>query len=216
MNKFLLLLLAILMVVVPFARFILPEASTLTDFYSDLILAITAVIVLSYTWITHRLYKTTHDSNRILSFSGLVVDKAAPKEKCQIIIENNTQNSALNVYIISFLIDSACERKCTVDQEIQPFIHPKQPIEQSDIINEKIPNNCPDFSQSPYHLVIGLLTPLMKKGEKEAMLFYFKDNDPPNRDFQHLHYHSKTKIYESSFQYVWDQYEKYKRKTNSE
>jgi len=204
---FLYIFLTILLVVLPFVN------SPLTDI-SDVILAATAVVLLCYTYITFKLYETTHDSKRILSFSGLFVDKKAVEEHNVIKIENNTEHSVLNVYIISFLITSRCKPEVLYD-EIQPFIHPRQPIAQSDILKNfrsdlDLEEKFAKFTRSPgYHLVIGLLTPQMKKSE-EAMIFYFENTNLSDRKFEHRHYNNKQVIYKSSLGYIWKEYKKYK------
>ena len=188
--------------------------SMLTD-DCDFVLAITAAIVFWYTYYTRELYNTTSDSNRILSFSGLYVDKKAVEEDRVIKIQNNTQHSVLDVCIISFLISSTCEPKVLYD-EIQPFIHPRQPIAQSDILKDFRPDldleaKFDEFSRKPgCHLVVGLLTPQMKK-EQEGMIFYFENKTTDVRcdllKFEHRHHNKNTEIYKSSLKYMWEKYE---------
>jgi len=206
------ILLAILLIVLPFV-------SDGLSYINNLVLGITAVTVLCYTYLTYKLYQTTFDSNRISSFSGLLVDKGAVEKENVIKIANKTRNSVLNVYIVSFLIDSKCQGKdILLYEEIQPFIHPDQPIVQSDILREPfrsglLKKNFESFEkENGYHLVIGLLTPLMKK-RKEAMVFYFENKDANllNLRFEHRHHSNETKIHKSCFDFIWDAYKEYKK-----
>lgn len=200
---------------------LLPLMNSLLTHISDIIQSTMAVVLLYYAYFTFKLYETTHDSNRILSFSGLFVDKEEVEKENIIKIENNTNRSVLNVYIISFLIDSTYKPE-KLYSEIQPFIHPEHPIVQSDILKNfrtdlGLEEKFTEFTRSPgYHLVIGLLTPQMKE-DKEVMIFYFenKNTDLSNLEFEHRHYNNKQEIYKSSFGYIWKEYKKYEKKEGS-
>ena len=80
-DKVLYVILAILIMILPFSNLLLSQlfptfpVSNEGGNITDAILAATAVALLCYTRITKELYKTTFDSNRLNSFSGLFVDK---------------------------------------------------------------------------------------------------------------------------------------------
>ncbi|MCK4348401.1 MAG: hypothetical protein KAW47_07275, partial [Thermoplasmatales archaeon] len=146
---------------------------------------------------------------------GLFVDKKSIEEQNVIQVENNTNNSVLDVFIISFLFSEEYKPELLY-KEIQPFIHPKQPIVQSHILKDFSPDldleeKFSKFSKDQgFHLVIGLLTPLMEK--KEAMIFYF--NSLSEQKFQHRHYNNKKKIYKASITYIWKEYQKECKRRN--
>jgi len=220
-DKVLYVILAILIMILPFSNLLLSQVFPILPVsneggnITDAILAATAVALLCYTRITKKLYKTTFDSNRLNSFSGLFVDKKSIEEQNVIKVENNTNNSVLDVFIISFLFSEEYKPKLLY-KEIQPFIHPKQPIVQSDILKDFRPDldlgeKFSKFSNGQgFHLVIGLLTPLMEK--KEAMIFYF--NSLSEQKFQHRHYNNKQKIYKASITYIWKEYQKECKRKN--
>jgi len=224
MRNLLYAILAILLMALPLSNLLLPllyanfAIPNVTVNISDIILAATAVALLCYARTTQDLYKTTFDSNRLNSFTGLFINKEEIEKRNIIKVDNNTNNSVLDVFIISFLCSDGWKIE-SLYKEIQPFIHPKQPIGQSDVLKDFRPDLnlrdkfCEFSKNEKYHLIIGLLTPLMKKSE--AMIFYFENTSGlPELKFEHRHYDNKQRIYKESVKYIWKEYRKAcKRKT---
>ncbi len=164
---------------------------------NNYLLSITGLLIAIYTYSTYKLYQTTFDTNRLVYFSTLNVNKAKLENKSIIQIENRSKHIIKDVYIGSFLFTSDGEHVILYD-EIQQLITKSYPIIQSGILEypfrkkyadedkkrkeykeKNLTERLSDFlnehwksSPPKVHLVIALRTPLMT--DRETFLFFYQ------------------------------------------